>query len=106
MSRGRHEKRPTCTYRSEAHLISGIVSHVEVECGIQGVDWDFLTSKDERHIDLLVTRHFPDTSNVRSIGELCTRDATVHSIGQGPGYLISIANLAGCVCRLLGDLTH
>jgi hypothetical protein len=87
--------RTACTYRSKAHLVPRIISHVEVDCGIQGMDGNFLASKDERHIDLLVARYFPDASNVGSIGVLCTRDAAIHGIGQGPGYLVSIANSVG-----------
>ena len=65
---------------------------------------DFLTSKDERHVDLLVARQLPDASNIRSIDELCTRDAAIHGVGKGPESLISIVNLVQCMKRLLGDL--
>jgi len=70
------------------------------------MDGNFLTVEDERHIDLLVARYFPDASNVSSVDILSTRDATIHGIGQGPGYLVSVANLIGCVCCLLGDLSQ
>jgi len=70
------------------------------------MDGNFLATKDERHIDLPVARYFPDGSNVRSVDELSARDATIHGIGQGPDYLVSIANSIGCVCRLLGDLSQ
>ena len=82
-----------CTYSSKAHLDPRIISHVEVDCGIQGMDGNFLTSKDERHIDLLVARYFPDASDVGSIDVLCTRDAAIHGIGQSPEYLVSVASL-------------
>lgn len=45
---------------------------------------NFLTSEDEGHIDLLVARHFPDGSDIGSIGELCAGDAAVHRSGQSP----------------------
>ena len=70
----------TCTHRSKAHLVPRIISYIEVECGIQGMDGNFLTRKDERHIDLLVTRYLPDASNISSIDELCARDAAIHGI--------------------------
>lgn len=70
------------------------------------MDGNFLTSKDERHIDLLVARHFPDTSNVRSIDELCTRDAAINGIGQAPEYPISNVSSVECVYCLLGDLSE
>ena len=56
------------------------------------MDGNFLTSKDERHIDLLVARYLPDTSNVSSIDVLCARDAAIHGIRQSPEYLVSIVN--------------
>ena len=82
----------TCTYSSKAHLVPRIISHVEVDCGIQGMDGNFLTSKDECHIDFLVARHFPDASDVGSVDVLCTRNAAIHGIGQSPEYLVSVAN--------------
>jgi len=71
----------TCTYSSNAHLIPRSVGQVEVNYGIQGMDGDFLTSKDKRHIDLLVARYFPDASDVGPIGVLRTRDTAIHGIG-------------------------
>ena len=70
------------------------------------MDGNFLTSKDERHIDLLVARHFPDASKVSSVDILSTRDAAIHGIGQTPERLVSTANSVGWVWRLLGDLSQ
>ena len=78
------------TYSPEAHLLSRRVCYIEVNRRIQGMDRDFLASKNERHVDLSVTRYFPNSSNVRSIGELSTGNPTIHSGGQGPRCLISI----------------
>lgn len=69
-----------CTYGSKAHLVPRTISYVEVECGIQGMDGNFLTRKDERHIDLPVAWYLPDASDVRSIDVLCARDAAIHGI--------------------------
>ena len=104
VSHGQSEGRTTCTHRSEAHFVPGIISHIEVDGCIQRMNGNFLTSKDERHVDLLVARQFPDASNIRSIDELCTRDAAIHGVGKGPESLISIVNLVQCMKRLLGDL--
>ena len=89
--------RTVCTYRSKAHLVPRIIGHVEVDCGIQGMDGNFLTRKDERHIDLLVAGYLPDASDVGSVGVLCARDAAIHGIGQSPEYLVSITNSVKCV---------
>ena len=78
------------TYSPETHLLSGRVGYIEVNRRIQRVDGDFLASKNERHIDLPVTRYFPNSSNVRSIGELGTGNPAIHGGGQGPKCLVSI----------------
>ena len=91
-----------CTYGSKAHLVPRIISHVEVECGIQGMDGNFLTSKDERHIDFLVARYLPDASDVSSIDVLCAGDTAIHGIGQSPEYLVSIVNSIKCVTLTWG----
>ena len=96
----------TCTYGSNAHFIPGSIGQVEVDCCIQGMDGDFLTSKDKRHVDLLVAWYFPDASDVGSIDVLRTGDTAVYSIGQGPKYLVSIAKLVLMGVPLLGDLTQ
>ena len=81
MSRGRPRGGAAWTYGSDAHLVPRSVGQVEVDVGIQGMNGDFLTSKDERHIDLPIARYFPDASDVRSIGVLRTRDTAIDGIG-------------------------
>ena len=69
------------------------------------MDGNFLTGKSEGHIDLPVARHFPNSSEVRSIDVLCTRDAAINGVGQAPVYPVSIVSSVGCVYCLLGNLT-